>query len=81
MGIILRILSPALLIPVAACATTPPTVISSSATAVTYRIAPDRLAETRASADRYCADQGRNAQLVSVTPTGGGKSVAAFSCH
>lgn len=64
-----------------ACTTTGPTVVSASATNVTYRIAPDRLAETRVAADKYCADQGRRAQLDRVTPTGDGKSVAAFSCH
>lgn len=82
----MRILAPifaaAALISLGACATTGPTVVSASATHVTYRIAPDRLEETRAAAEKYCADQGRRtAQLDRVTPTGGGKSVAAFSCH
>ena len=78
----LRFLLIATTISLAACATTGPTVISASSTNVTYRIAPDRLAETRAAADKYCADQGRRtAQLNDVTPTGDGNSVAAFSCY
>lgn len=81
MGIFSRTLSVAIFIPLVACTTTGPTVVSATPTSVTYRIAPDRLAETRAAADRYCAGQGRNAQLDRVTPTGEGKSVAAFSCH
>ncbi len=81
MSISFRSLSVALSIPLAACATTGPTVVSAGPTSVTYRIAPDRLADTRVAADKYCADQGRRtAQLDRVTPTGEGKSVAAFSC-
>lgn len=76
------IFSAAALILLGACTTVGPTVVSSSATSVTYRIAPDRLEETRAEAQKYCADQGRRtAQLDSVTPTGEGRSVVAFSCH
>lgn len=82
MSILSRSLSVALAIPLFACSTTGPTVISASSTNVTYRISPDRLAETRAAADKYCRDQGRGtAQLDRVTPTGEGKSVAAFSCY
>lgn len=77
-----RSLTIALSVSLVACTTTGPTVVSASPTNVTYRISPDRLAETRAAADKYCADQGRKtAQLDRVTPTGEGKSVAAFSCY
>lgn len=82
MNIAFRSLTVAFSISLVACTTVGPTVVSASPTNVTYRIAPDRLAETRAEAEKYCADQGRRtAQLDRVTPTGEGKSVAAFSCH
>ena len=82
MGTPLRFILIAATATLSACATTGPTVISGSSTGVTYRIAPDRLTETRAAANRYCADQGRRtAQLNDVTPTGDGHSVASFSCY
>ena len=77
----LRLLGFVFLIPLSGCATTGPTLVSGTPNNVTYRISPDRLAETRSAASRYCADQGRrSAQLDRVTPTGQGKSVVAFTC-
>jgi hypothetical protein len=82
MRLFVPVLSAAVLISLGACTTTGPTVVSAGATQVTYRIAPDRLEETRAAAQKYCADQGRRmAQLDSVTPTGDGQSVVAFTCQ
>ncbi len=82
MRIFLPALSAAALISLGACTTFEPTVVSASESNVTYRIAPDQLEKTRLAAEKYCADQGRQtAQLDRVTPTGEGKSVAAFSCH
>lgn len=80
MHIVLRIISAPVLVALAACATFEPTVVSASETSVTYRISPDRLEETRAVAQEYCANYGRTARLDRVTPTGEGRSVAAFSC-
>lgn len=64
----------------AACTFTP-TVISAGERNVTYRIPPERLAETQSAAERYCRERGSTARLEGVTPTGEGRSVAAFACY
>ncbi len=68
------------LMAVAGCASSMPRVVSANNQGITYQVKPEDQSKAESAARDYCRARNRNAELRTVTPTGGGRSTITFNC-